>query len=292
MRRGPRHQCWNGAAVDGPLAAQTVCAAVLAEIQGLAGFDDAYLAALNDERQQVNAALNDRLATLDKEIAKTQGEIANVVKAIREVGVSTALTAELQRLEESNRSFEHDRAEEARREVRELRLPPLDDLKELGRAKFRELAWADHQFAAELRRLTPRIVVFPHRLIDGGPIVLRARFRLQLAELVPDPATRTVVQPALERVLTLDLFRPPQREAYRAAVVAGRRGGEREQDVALRLGITHTAAQRAMELQRRMEALGLHDPYQPVAEPPEDGRMKRHNHARYRFDPLPDAGRL
>jgi hypothetical protein len=37
-----------------------------------------------------------------------------------------------------------------------------------------------------------------------------------------------------------------------------------------------------------MERLGVNDPYQPVREPPLDhGRLRRHLHSRYRFEPLP-----
>jgi site-specific DNA recombinase len=46
-----------------------------------------------------------------------------------------------------------------------------------------------------------------------------------------------------------------------------------------------------MALQRKMEAIGLTDPYVKVAEPPDDcPRLRRHKHGRYRFDPLPGTG--
>ncbi len=286
------HKCWNGATVDGPLAAEKISAAVMAQIEGLEGFDQAYLATLNDEALLVNTALNERLAALDKLIVTTEAETANIVKFIREGRASAPLAEELTRLEAQLNTYTHEKAQEESRKVREIRLPPMEELKERGRAKFRDLALDSYQFAEDLRRLTPRIIVFPHRLIGGGQIVLRAQFRLQLAELIPDRGTRTVVQPALERVMTVDLFESPQREIFRAAVVEGRRVGEREQDVARRLGITHTAAQRAMALQRQMDEMGVQDAYQPVIEPPEDGRIKRHKHARYQFDPLPDAGQV
>jgi hypothetical protein len=57
--------------------------------------------------------------------------------------------------------------------------------------------------------------------------------------------------------------------------------------VAQRLSITTTAAQRAATLDRQMRALGLADPYQPVHAPPADyGKLRRHKHPRYCFDPL------
>ena len=42
---------------------------------------------------------------------------------------------------------------------------------------------------------------------------------------------------------------------------------------------------------RRMHTLGLTDPYVAVTEPPDDyGKLRRHLHSRYRFEPLESAG--
>jgi len=53
------------------------------------------------------------------------------------------------------------------------------------------------------------------------------------------------------------------------------------------LGLTVTAAQRAMSLHRQMLQAGVIDPYQPLVAPPDcDGKFRRHKHARYRFHPV------
>jgi site-specific DNA recombinase len=40
-------------------------------------------------------------------------------------------------------------------------------------------------------------------------------------------------------------------------------------------------------LQRKMDELGITDPWVSVTEPPSDyNRLRRHNHERYRFEPL------
>jgi transposase len=77
---------------------------------------------------------------------------------------------------------------------------------------------------------------------------------------------------------------------YRERVVELRATGMTERQVAERLGITQTAAQRAAALDRRMRQLGTADPYQPVQGPPADyNKLRRHRHPRYRFEPL-DGG--
>jgi hypothetical protein len=47
-----------------------------------------------------------------------------------------------------------------------------------------------------------------------------------------------------------------------------------------------------MALQRLMDKLGVTDAYQPVTEPREGGKLQRHRHPRYRFEPLPNAGEV
>ena len=82
----------------------------------------------------------------------------------------------------------------------------------------------------------------------------------------------------------------PQRAAYRERVIALRAEHRTEREVAAALGLTVTAAQRAASLDRLMEELGIADPYIPMTEPPaEEGRMRRHKHARFRFEPGPGS---
>ena len=156
------------------------------------------------------------------------------------------------------------------------------------------------EFAKLMRRLVPKIVVWPYRLFDGGHIALRAKYRLRLAGLLTDPRVREVLAKPLERVLTIDLFEKPQREAFRERVVAMRgtinsATGKRytEVEVARQLGITKTAAQRAAALQRRMDELEITDPYLPVIEPPDDyAKLRRHKHSRYHFEPPASASEI
>jgi hypothetical protein len=95
----------------------------------------------------------------------------------------------------------------------------------------------------------------------------------------------------LHQRLTVDLFDPPQRAHFRTQVVEMRAAGIREREIAKRLGITKTAAQRAAALDRVMRSLGLSEPYLAVLEPSKNNpKLRRHLHPRYRFEPLPDAG--
>jgi hypothetical protein len=59
-----------------------------------------------------------------------------------------------------------------------------------------------------------------------------------------------VLRRPLERDVTVDVFDAPERAAFRERVVARRRAGLTEKQVATELGITVTAAQCAAALQR------------------------------------------
>ena len=272
------HSCWNGATVDGPLAARKLSELAMEEIESLDGFDETLLASFDEEAQRANSLFDGRRAVVEREIVTKELEVQNILKFIREGAASSSVSEELSRLESELSSLRVQASVEEARKVERIVLPPIEDLKELGRGQFSDLAIESFEFADAMRPFMPRIVVFPYQLIDGGAAVLRAKVRLQLASLIPDVGTRSVLQPSLERLVTLDLFDPPQRESCRRSVVEGRLAGESEASIAQRLGITTTAAQRAMALQRRMDKLGVVDAYQQLTAPPESGKLKRHLH--------------
>jgi hypothetical protein len=213
-----------------------------------------------------------------------------MLQEMRSGNRSQLVRDDLARLEARLAQLRRDREEAERKRVDKIVLPTADELRQLYHDAFSGLAVDSYEFARELRRLIPRLVVFPVRLVDGGRVLLRAKFRLKLAGLVPDVNTRAALRGPLERVLQVDLFDPPQREKYRRQIGELRRAGATEREAAGKLGLTITAAQRAAGLQRKMDELGLSDPYVLVTEPPEDTRLRRHRHARYQFEPLDNAG--
>ena len=158
---------------------------------------------------------------------------------------------------------------------------------------FQNLAAESFEFAKRIRELAGKIYVYPFRLCDGAPFVLRAKVRLQMANLLPDMRLQEILEQPLKRVLRVDLFEMSERVAFRERVIAGRQerdasGRKRtEREVAELLGITVTAAQRAAALDRLMKQQGRTDPYILLLEPPNYPKLSRHLHLRYHFEPLP-----
>jgi hypothetical protein len=62
----------------------------------------------------------------------------------------------------------------------------LQDIKRLAREAIGELAADRPEFGRRMRELIPSLSVYPYRLRDGGPLVLRARLVLNLASLISD----------------------------------------------------------------------------------------------------------
>jgi site-specific DNA recombinase len=250
-------------------------------------FDSVFLDLINEAARKRNVTNETRIRELSSLIDQRQREIQNLLKFLRAGGESPSVQADLRKLESDLAGFraERDELEESPEDA--LVMPSVEKLKALARQELRGLAIESYEFAGLMQRLVTELYVVPYRLCDGKDLVLRATFRLQLANLLPDKRVQEVLRGPLERVLTVDLFKPPQRVEYRERVMALRHEIT-ERAVARELGITVTAAQRAAVLDRLMKQLNLADPYLRLVEPPMDyPKMRRHLHSRYHFEPLP-----
>jgi site-specific DNA recombinase len=289
MCEGARqHRCWNGLTVDGPLATQKITDAVFAQIELLQDFNPEFMARVNAEVLKQDSDRELCLQELSAKIANVEREIANMIKFIRGGDESQSVRIELHQLEEQQRQWQYTRDELEKTPSRAIVMPTAYQIKQLAHEAFRDLIRDSYEFGMCLRSLTGRIVVRPVRSIDGGHIGLRAEFRLRLANLVSDQRLYKALQRPLESALTLDLFDSPQRIAFREQIRELRRT-KTEHAAAQELGITVTAAQRAAALDRLMQQQGRSDPYVLLTEPPCDyGKLRRHLHPRYCFEPLPD----
>ena len=294
MCNGARqHRCWNGATFDGTVAAQRIANAVLQEAEKLEDFDSTFIQMLTEESRQLDQARDKKLDDLRRQIAQVTTSIANIVEFVKSGKAPASLQDELNRLEAHKARMSSEARCIEQSPACTIEIPPAARIQDLVHECLNELAVASHDFAKVMRKLVPRIVVFPVQLCDGGRVVLRAKFKLHLASLLPDRRASDVLLRPLERVLTIDLFDPPQRERFRLQILDARESGKTERQAAVESGITVTAAQHAAALQRRMDGLAITDPYVPVREPPENcPKLRRHRSPDYLFEPLAGAGEL
>jgi hypothetical protein len=290
MCRGAyEYRCWNGVTVDGPDAGRRLAAAILTEIEGIPAFSVELQRLVHEELQKRSSSRGERVVAFQREFDALSRQVDNIIAFVRDGQGSSALRDELTTLER-RRSDVAARQHEAAEELADLPdLPDIDVIKRMAREEMARQTDEPYEFARIMRRLIPHIVVRPFRLCDGGGIVLRADFTLDLSGLLSKSQRHPALVSELRRAIVVDLFDPPQRAAFRQEVLSLRATGLSEKVVAKRLGITITAAQRAAALDRRMRELGIDDPYVEVMEPPEDiVRLRRHRHPRYQFRPFDD----
>lgn len=293
MCQGAReYRCWNGRSIDGPLAARKIAQAVFRAIELLPDFDDAFLDLLNDEAQRVDTTRLYQLQSLEKRCRHRERQIDRLVAFIREGDTSRRVRDELRQLEDEQSDDLEEWNSLQAKPADTVSIPSIDEIKTIAHEELFDLHVTSWEFNKIMRKLTPRMVVFPVRLCDGGNLEFRAKFRFFPGRLLPNSKLQEIVEQPLQQVLCVNLFDHVQREEFRQRVVDLRRNCT-EREVADQLGITKTAAQRAAALYRIMNTFGLSDPYVAVTEPPQDlPKMRRHKHKRYRFEPLPDAGRF
>jgi len=289
------HVCWNGASVDGPLAAENIMAAVFQKIQSLPDFDDVFLAEIRKEINQIESGVPDERIRCQQSIEKLKREQDNFVDFIREGNKSEAVPRELNRIESELTDQRKCLKRLQKPAQTKLLIPTIEELKSLAINCLNKHAIESWEFRILIQKLIPKITVFPHQLCDGGGIVLRGRFRLQLGNLLENSVAKQALCEPLEQRLKVDFFNPPQREVFRSRILELRNpeGNHKkltEKEIAEQLGLTVTATQRAAALQRKMDALGIDDPYLTITDPPSEGKLRRHLHPRYQFQPLSNAG--
>jgi DNA invertase Pin-like site-specific DNA recombinase len=288
MCRGAKeYRCWNAVAVDGPDAAIRLMAAISAAIAALPEFDPVLVDLVQQELCQGLGDQDRRRQEVAQRLTGLEREMGNVLAAIRDVGHSSTLLQELNRLEREKTSLLDEQQRLMPQANHVLRLPTVAEIRALAETSFSQLAVTSCEFGRLLRRLIPTIVVKPYRLCDGGHPVLRAHFTLSLASLLPGGSMPERLAAGLQENLVVDLFDAPQREAFRKPVVELTANGLKQRDIAWELQLTQPAVQRAVALDKRLRQLGLTDPYVLLSSPPADyGRLRRHQHQRYHFEPL------
>lgn len=282
------HTCWNGITFDGPLACWQLSAALFDQLATLPEFDATFLGDLQAASSQLDGDRVHRRRELESAIQRLERESSNLVQALREMKSSPLILAELQEMEGKIAELKAEPSDLNLDVKPKLALPSVEEIRRVAREKFTDLAFDSQEFARHMRQLATPIFVYPYRLCDGGHVVLRAEATLSAMPFVnqklpPIPG----LTDRLVHVVMVDLFEPPQREAVREEVIRMMQNPHTEREIARQLGITQPAVQYAKKLAREMERRGLTDAYVAISEPPGDyGKLRRHLHKRYSFDPL------
>ncbi|TWU09751.1 recombinase family protein [Allorhodopirellula heiligendammensis] len=286
------YKCWNGASANGRDTSRRICESVIELVKELPEFDEVLMNEVRNQVQQLNENAGGRLQEIRRDLDRVEREIDNVLNFIRSGSGSRLLKVELNRLE--NRQA--DLADELRSlqdsSQSNIVVPSVDDIRSRAIDIFKS-SLPDPQFGRLMNQFIEDLVVLPVQLIDGGKVGLRATFTVNLLSLIEgEPLSKMLDVDVMKHHRTVDLFEVPQRVKFMAEVARqsklnGESGPElTEREIAERLKITQPAVQRAKRLYREMRQRGLDDPYQVLTAPPAEGKLRRHLHPRYRFDPL------
>ncbi|MDB5348598.1 MAG: Recombinase [Schlesneria sp.] len=290
MCDGARHHlCWNSVTCDGPLAVSKVLAAILGEVERLEGFDETFRCLVIEEAQAGVKEMAEEIARVDSQQRSLARSIDNYTKAIGELGMSSALLNSLREAETRLTDLNFRRQGLKKAQLAKIpAMPTADELRTLANEAFLDIDVGTPEFARLMRELISDIHVYPFRLIDGGLPVLRAKLSLNLMAFMPSKSRLPGPALSFERMLVVDFFKKPDRERHRPEVVAGMQiEGTTFKDMAEKLEIFPSVAQRAGQIKRLMDSAGVSDPYLPIRAPIEgNSKYRRHHHPRFHFEPL------
>ncbi len=285
------YKCWQSATFDGLLASKKIMAAVYNECGKLPNFSETLYRQVQEEFQALTSSRATERIQIQKRIEKLTGEMNRLIEFITN-GTGSEFVAS--KITETEILLDQAKFELQELESRPQVAPVLstsEEVRERAKEAIAKGSVCPYELSRVMHKLVSRIEAHPLRLCDGGAIVIRAKFQLNLCSLVPGLNDLNLAREAMTRSLEVDLFDPVQREAFRERVIALRDEGMKQRDIAAELGITQAAVQYSVKLQATMDALGLQDPYVPVTEAPMDlHRMRRHLHPRFKFEPY-DPGK-
>lgn len=282
------YRCWNSVLINGDMVARKLTEAILEEARKLPDFSQSFQDEIRRLLERKSEVEQQHEGELQQKLRQIIQQITHLTTAVAEGIGSRSLLEKLQEREAEQEQIQDELSQIKQSSKEEFRLPTAEQIRQCAEEALTSFIPDTEEVGRLMQRLIPELAVYPYRLCDGGAIVLRAKFKLYLpAFLNGKQPNHPHVEEILERSLIVDLFDLPQRVKYREAVIQMRVAGMTERQVAAALGITHTAAQRAASLDRLMKRENLEDPYLELTSPPEDsGKLRRHKHPRYRFEPL------
>ena len=279
------YHCWNAMTFDRDELANGVATEIHRRIEILPDFDSDLIRRVSEESEKLAVHQNSEVQRLNIERSKTQGEIERLITAIATMTSSPALLNRLLTTEERLRKLDDEILDVSAAVPATPSIPTADELRRLARKAFLELAVDSREFAAIMRSIVRDFYVLPYRLIDGGSILPRVVFSLDLGSIDGVDVPKQLDCMTLD--CTVDLTKQPQRVEFRERVVSLRESGLKEREVAAQLGITQPAVQDAAKLHREMMRRCVSDPWQPVLTHDDAANyFKRISHPRFCFTPL------
>jgi len=279
------YACWNVVSFNGRCAGPSLLAALWRTLEALPEFDTTLVGTLRASLLERRASRKERLRSLEGRLEQTVRELGNIADAIASVGMIPTMQAKMHDLELTRQQLLLDRIAVMAETDHDIELPSVDAIRLRARELLASQDFGDQPFGRSLRKLMPVIRVYPVQALDGGDVHQRAYVDMQLAPLVGTGASE--LAPYLRRSVAVNLFGLPQRIKHLPHILRRIAEGGKQRRIATELGIDQAAVQRGRALHRLMEAAGTTDPYVLLKSVPAGTKMRRMEHKRYEFKPLP-----
>ena len=281
------YRCWQGLVVSEEDIASNISDAVINAISSLPAFNQTLVDLVQQKLAESQNRRGERRQELERKVRDVEQRLENLLTQIESRPDSDALLGRLDTLEAEKKQHRYELKELDSEPPPCPSLPELNDLRQGAVDALRELSSDDPVAYRLLKQLIPEMWIIPCRPLDGGGLFPRAELVLTLAPIVGNKLVGDTADDTFSRRLAVNLFDEPQYVKFRTQIVERYSRGVSPIQIARELGLTKPVVFRSLRLNRLMLAAGLEDPYQPVVVPPVDcGRLRRHLHQRYRFEPL------
>ena len=281
-----RWECWNSVGFNGRRFASHVVNAINEMLSELPGMKRQYRSIVEDVAQQPDTRLLmdlNQLSADEKQLAK---EFKNFHNALLEYGPSPGFKDVQDQLKQREHRLLVRRANLQRKSILVSDLPgSTDELNELLRTAFLTLATDSYEFGSMLPKIVPSVYLYLVRMVDGGPCFPRVKFTVDLTGSFESDAPDEL-QSLLTREFTVDMFELPKRARIHVDVMRLKQEGCNMKQTIERLNepLSTKMIGSAVKLNDLLEELGISDPLQFQAEPPNDyAKFRKHLNPKYSF---------
>lgn len=278
-RNATRDECWNLSSVIRTVAEEKIFAAVTSRLLLLDGIADA-LVEFSQNLCRADGGLKEQIGRLEQRKKTVEKEAERYTKAIALADDQDiqSLVEERQK-RQTERLLLNDQLESLSRQSNaHVTVPTRAELLAAADGVTKALLAKDEDAGQWLRRLTSTIRLRPMGRIDGGAVVVRARFRLDLAALLPGEIQQLVfgtgVDTSGRKPLSEDIEVLLSTEPYwvenAKKVVEMQKAGTRRDDIAAMLGVPVSMIDKCLRFGKLMERLGQNEPYVAWSERPDE----------------------
>ncbi len=283
------YQCWNSLYVYGPESAKKISDAVLSAIGTMPDFEAVYADIVRDQLSEFTEHRSKQRQTLARQLAEVDSNLSNLVSFIAQGNQSTTISSQITTLEQKQMDlrFQLQQLDEA--PSPDVALPGAQELRQRFVAALQHLSQDDQETGRLLRQLLPDLHIVPYAICDGSDIVARAEFTLTLVPLLPNEFQSRSESQVFTKRMVVTLGSISQPVALYAEAASLQQQGLKQREIRERLGWkAQSSVERALRIYRIMVRDGLTEPFIRLTSLPDNcHRLHRHEHPRYRFEPLP-----